>query len=1160
IYGSGLCDGRVEISINDQWGTVCDDLWDINDGDVVCRQMGCGRAVSTPQSSRFGPGSGSIYLDDVVCSGSERSLTKCSHSGLGVNNCDHSKDAGVVCSGKIRLVSGSGLCDGRVEISINDQWGTVCDDLWDINDGDVVCRQMGCGQTVSAPQSSRFGPGSGSIYLDDVVCSGSERSLTKCSHRGLGVNNCDHSKDAGVVCSENIRLVNGSALCDGRVEISINDQWGTVCDDLWDINDGDVVCRQMGCGRAVSVPQSSRFGPGSGSIYLDDVVCSGSERSLTKCSHRGLGVNNCDHSKDAGVVCSGKVPFLISNAPYRRYTYMLVSGSGLCDGRVEISINDQWGTVCDDLWDINDGDVVCRQMGCGRAVSAPQGSRFGPGSGSIFLDDVVCSGSERSLTKCSHRGLGVNNCDHSKDAGVVCSDLIEGDVSSSMRICLRDTAISLSTPLHTLKCFWFSEPFCTFSHVQLENIRLVNGSGRCDGRVEISINDQWGTVCDDLWDINDGDVVCRQMGCGRAVSAPQGSRFGPGSGSIYLDDVGCSGSERSLTKCSHSGLGLNNCDHSKDAGVVCSGKVYHVLIYGSGLCDGRVEISINDQWGTVCDDLWDINDGDVVCRQMGCGRAVSAPQSSRFGPGSGSIYLDDVVCSGSERSLTKCSHRGLGVNNCDHSKDAGVVCSEKIRLVSGSGLLCDDLWDINDGDVVCRQMGCGRAVSVPQSSRFGPGSGSIYLDDVVCSGSERSLTKCSHRGLGVNNCDHSKDAGVVCSGKVPFLISNAVSPSSGLYCADSEKIRLVSGSGRCDGRVEISINDQWGTVCDDGWDINDGDVVCRQMGCGQAVSARGSAYFGQGSGPIHLDEVGCSGHESTLTNCSNKGIGVHDCDHHEDAGVVCSENIRLVKGHYRCEGRVEVYLNNQWGTVCDDGWDINDGDVVCRQVGCGRAVIARSSAYFGQGSGTIYLDDVGCSGSETTLTDCSNRGIGVHNCGHQEDAGVVCSGEKSLLEKAYTQLIRLVSGSGLCDGRVEISINDQWGTVCDDLWDINDGDVVCRQMGCGRAVSASQSSRFGPGSGTIYLDDVVCSGSERSLTKCSHRGLGVNNCTHSKDAGVVCSGKVPFLISIEAQGKTQDMLEGLCLGRPGNASGFQTSPREVWVSLLRLLPPRPNPG
>ncbi|XP_049325478.1 deleted in malignant brain tumors 1 protein-like [Astyanax mexicanus] len=207
----------------------------------------------------------------------------------------------------IRLVSGSGRCDGRVEISINDQWGTVCDDSWDINDADVVCRQMGCGQAISAPISASFGLGSGTIYLDDVGCSGSETTLTSCSNRGIGVHDCGPKEDAGVVCSENVRLVSGSGRCDGRVEISINDQWGTVCDDLWDINDGDVVCRQMGCGRAVSTPQSSRFGPGSGSIFLDDVVCSGSERSLTKCSHRGLGVNNCDHSKDAGVVCSCKI-------------------------------------------------------------------------------------------------------------------------------------------------------------------------------------------------------------------------------------------------------------------------------------------------------------------------------------------------------------------------------------------------------------------------------------------------------------------------------------------------------------------------------------------------------------------------------------------------------------------------------------------------------------------------------------------------------------------------------------------------------------------------------------------------------------------------------------------------------------------------------------
>lgn len=106
--------------------------------------------------------------------------------------------------------------------------------------------------------------------------------------------------------------------------------------------------------------------------------------------------------------------------------------------------------------------------------------------------------------------------------------------------------------------------------------------------------------------------------------------------------------------------------------------------------------------------------------------------------------------------------------------------------------------------------------------------------------------------------------------------------------ADREKLRVVGGEDVCSGRVEIWNQGSWGTICDDSWDIADANVVCRQLGCGSAVSALSEAAFGEGTGPIWLEKIHCKGTELSLWDCPSKPLFGKNCDHKEDAAVDCS--------------------------------------------------------------------------------------------------------------------------------------------------------------------------------------------------------------------------------------------------------------------------------
>ncbi|XP_064344672.1 deleted in malignant brain tumors 1 protein-like [Camelus dromedarius] len=155
-------------------------------------------------------------------------------------------------------------------------------------------------------------------------------------------------------------------------------------------------------------------------------------------------------------------------------------------------------------------------------------------------------------------------------------------------------------------------------------LRLAGGRSRCEGRVEVRHQGVWGTVCDDRWNIKDARVVCRVLGCGRALGAPGRGSFGAGSGPILLDNVRCAGTEDALERCAHAGWARHNCHHGEDAGVVCAGPADSVVPK-----DNAQLSCLPHLFQVVIDrgylrrlgySSWDIHLNDELCRPQLTGR------------------------------------------------------------------------------------------------------------------------------------------------------------------------------------------------------------------------------------------------------------------------------------------------------------------------------------------------------------------------------------------------------------------------------------------------------------------------------------------------------------------------------------------------------------
>ncbi|XP_071795096.1 neurotrypsin-like [Asterias amurensis] len=450
VTGGGKT-GRVEVYYSNVWGVVCKEGWDFYDALVVCRQLGYEWVASGWSDVQASIGSKTAWLSGVQCDGTETNLDSCTGSGWTQYSCTNDAPATVACydldevdgtTTSTDLLNGGNKAEGKVLMKL--QPGVtdakpyiLCDDSWDKENADVICRQAGYHSAVMATSSSYFGVhdpedeanfGGVEFLADRINCEGSESNVVVCPADDLPDGECDTGHEAGVSCNRiaepedfQLRLADGGSAIEGRVEVFMNGEWGSICktnassDVKLSYEETNVICQQAGQGYGVESPTDNRFGLSSlQAAMTGDFDCYGGEPSFAQCFNNATGTTpeECSGSSDryeVSVICSG--PVEASRQPIKQ------------DGNVLLIYQDgRWRTVCNKDWTMANAKVACKELGMGPPDTAQIESNETKG-GPIFVQTLSCQGDEETLDSCEKSEEGALSCYHRMDVAIACTPL-----------------------------------------------------------------------------------------------------------------------------------------------------------------------------------------------------------------------------------------------------------------------------------------------------------------------------------------------------------------------------------------------------------------------------------------------------------------------------------------------------------------------------------------------------------------------------------------------------------------------------------------------------------------------------------------------------------------------------------------------------------------